>query len=578
VILGVWDPAGAARWAARVRWAASGAATREGPTVIAAGDDTADVEDSWCLLSGQLLEPFAGEHTALDADGAFAAISWRDGRGLLWCDPLGLGSLFLTRSGSALLFASELTGLLALLERTPEPDPDALRRWLARAISPVGGTLLRGVERLRPGVRLVLQGSAAREEPQRRPAPPARATEGDPAVLVRDAVIRAVRRRCPEGEPVAVLVSGGLDSTIVAAVGARELPPECRPQAHYSVLFPGHRGQDESEWIGAVAAELGTRSVRMSLLSGSIVGGMLDWTEEHRAPLPAANWFYQRPLLQRIAADGARAVLDGEGGDELFSAPRALLADHMRHGRLARAWRQLEALPNAHQAPLRVRARAFTEYAVRGALPYELHRRLAALRRGAEWSAFEDRWGWQRSPGPRWSAQLIDVLTDGMARVGAHEHFRLRAASAGLGVRHPLLDLDLVELVLSLPPGLALDPVYSRPLLRRSMEGLVPAAVLRRTDKARFESLVVRQLRGPDLPSLQALLGPHAEVLAFLPAGWPRQLAAPPGDSRELPGWADRVFRAAAAECWLQTLAEPEFPRRFRAECKPEPTRVTFEE
>jgi asparagine synthase (glutamine-hydrolysing) len=457
-------------------------------------------------------------------------------------DPLGLRSVYVCGK----LRAPELRDLLARLDRAPEPDPEAVRGWLARGTLPADRTLYRGIGRLRPGQAL----DGTRSE---HPRPAARA--GDPATLVRAAVVAAVERCVAPRERAGVLLSGGLDSTVVAAVGARALPEDQRPAAHYSVLFPGLAGQDERDWIAATAAELGLHSVRMSVRGGSIVEAMLEWAREQSAPLPAASWFYQRRLLARMAEDGCTAVLDGEGGDEVFAASRQLLADRVRGGRPLRAWREMHRLPNAAAAPARVRVRAFGDYALRGALPYGLHRRLA---RGDD---FEERWAWQRRPGPRWAARLTDVLTDGIARVGAHEHFRLRAARAGLEARHPLFDLELVELVLGLPPELGFDPVLNRPLLRRAMHGMAPDAILRRTGKARFESLIVRVLAGDDLPALRALLGPDALVREYADVSG---LADPPATGRA--AWADRVFRAAAAECWLRTLADGAFPDRFRSQ------------
>jgi asparagine synthase (glutamine-hydrolysing) len=524
--------------------------------IVVAGGSTGGAGERWWHVAGEALGPVEPG----DADGVYAAAIWDGARALLTCDPLGFGALFLARHGSALLFASELGGLVALLDRAPEPDAAALRRWLALNQTAPGETLLRGVERLRAGRQLVL-GREVRTRPHRRPVRPPRVPAADAPAAVRDGVIRAVGRRCPAGETVAVQLSGGLDSTVVAATAARALPPDRRPHAHYSVLFPGFRDQDESDWIAVVAGQLGIRSVRMTILGGSVLAGTLDWAAGHATPLMAPNWFYQRPLMQRIAADGATAVLDGEGGDELFAAPLHLLADDVRHGRLLRAWRHLHAIPGASGASLRRRTRVFSEYALRGALPYALHRRLPHRSPADE---FEARWEWQRRPGPRWSAYLSWVLTDGVARFGALDHFRLRAASAGMHARHPLFDVELAELVFSLPPELALDSLYSRPLLRRSMRGIAPEAILLRTGKARFDAFVVESLRGPDRAALGDLLGARAHVREHLPPDWVAGIAEPPPDNRGLARWASRAFRAAAAECWLRTREDAGFPERFR--------------
>jgi asparagine synthase (glutamine-hydrolysing) len=599
MIGGLWDPDRSPD-EERLR-RLGGSMQREGALAAAAGGraSAAVTPAGWCLLAGEVYddrtlrerlglapEARSAEVLALglarlgvdcfeQVEGAFAAVASAAGKGVLACDPQGIGALFVHAEGRDLTFASELHGLLTLLRRTPDVDGGALTGWLEVGTLPPSRTLLAGVRRLEPGELLLMGRDSLQSGRQARPA---RSRDlavrvANPEAAVREGVEAAVRRRCRDAT--GVLLSGGLDSSVVASIAARAPDVEVRPRALYSVQFPGLELQDETPWIDLVTRELGLPSVRAVVEGGSIVAGMLDWAATCGLPLPAPAWFYQRPLMARLRADGVEAVLDGEGGDELFAAQRYLAADRLRAGRPLAAVQTVRRVPGAREAPARLVARVVGDYAVRGALPLGLHRRLVDLR-GRSSPSFNQRWAWQRRPGPRWAAHLTHVLTAGIAAVGAHDYFRLRAAAAGLAARQPLRDLDLAELVLALPPELAFDPVHDRALLRRSLAGVVPEAVLWRRGKARFEPLLVRILSGEDRPALRALLAtPQTLVTTYLPSSWPRDLATPPSGPG-LADWADRIFRAAAAECWLRALADREAPEELAAHLSLAPPRMRF--
>jgi asparagine synthetase B (glutamine-hydrolysing) len=105
------------------------------------------------------------------------------------------------------------------------------------------------------------------------------------------------------------------------------------------------------------------------------------------------------------------------------------------------------------------------------------------------------------------------LLADRLARGG----LRSANASVGLHARHPLLDVDLIELVLGLPPELAFDARLSRPLLRESVRGLIPEDVRLRPTKSSFDALFHELLSGGDLAAARSLvLAPDAEVNAFV--------------------------------------------------------------
>jgi Asparagine synthase len=124
-------------------------------------------------------------------------------------------------------------------------------------------------------------------------------------------------------------------------------------------------------------------------------------------------------------------------------------------------------------------------------------------------------------------------------------------------VTHPLLDLDLVELVLSLDPETALDPKLNRPLLRAGVRGWAPDAILERGGKARFEPLFVELMTGADAATVTELLGdPDARIRRFTrPDLIDEMFVRGPGGHPGGPlRWTDEAFRLVATELWLRSV------------------------
>jgi Asparagine synthase len=177
---------------------------------------------------------------------------------------------------------------------------------------------------------------------------------------------------------------------------------------------------------------------------------------------------------------------------------------------------------------------------------------------------------------PRWWRHLAATLTAAREQAGVHDFLRHKNDLAGLQGSHPYLDtLELVELVLGLPPELAFDPELDRPLLRAASAGLVPDAVRLRRSKSYFDELFETTLAGRDRPALTRLLtAPDAEINAFVRPELVRERLLAPEPSR---GWAWAVWRLATTECWLRFQTEPSFLARLAAREDLAPAEYTVE-
>jgi asparagine synthase (glutamine-hydrolysing) len=534
----------------------------------------------------ELLESLRGE---------FVLLIWDSvrGEGLIARDQLGVHCLYLHDDGGGVLrFATEVRELLELLPRRPAPDPAGLAHWLAASSRAGEGTLYEGVRRLAPGGVLLLDGRGVRERRYWRPTftEPVARSRPELASGVREGIDRAVRRRLVGGEDggvasgedggaagglaTGVLMSGGLDSAAVAAVAARAAPGRV---VAYSGVFPEYPAVDESELIGLLRGELALPGVNVEVRSGGLLASALASQRVWQLPLLSWGDFWTQPLLSAASRAGVQVVLGGDGGDELFATRVYLLADRLRAGTPRRALGLARELPGAgDRPPRRELLRVAAQLALGGAMPYRPHevvRRPFAARELPAWltrrSASElltssDPLAWKRLDGPRWWAHAAHGLTSGIEQAGIFELHRHRAALAGLEARHPLFDLDLIELVLGQPPLSSFDRYRNRPLLRASMVGLLPDAVRLRKQKALFDPLILDTLAGPDGMAVRQLLcDPRAELGAYVDLTSARRslLEDRSLQSRRPFDWMQQVWRLVTAECWLRAQADPKHDR-----------------
>jgi asparagine synthase (glutamine-hydrolysing) len=485
--------------------------------------------------------------------------------GSLTRDQLGVRPLFFSEVGGRLFFASELRDLLDMLPSTPGPDKDGVAHWIALSTRPGTGTLYEGVERLGPGERLRFGPDGVRRERYWEPRfqEPLELPPGEWAERVREGLRTAVERRLDPQAGTGVLLSGGLDSASIAAVGADSL-------SACSGTFPEHPQADEAALIGELREALGLGGLVAEVRPGGLLASVVDYTAAWRAPLLGWGDFWTLPLLRAAAERGIGTMLGGDGGDEVFAPRVYVLADALRGGRPRQMLERARRLPGAGPHVGRRREAAMiANLALAGAMPprpagwgvpwpsdgapgYLSRAARRRLRRS------DDPEAWKRFDGPRWWASAAHGIYSGIESTGVFEHQRRRAAMAGLAARHPMLDLDLVELALRQPPEQTLDPRFSRPVLREAMAGLLPDSVRLRPQKALFEQLIVAAMRGPDGAGIREILtAPAAEIGAYVDrermeaALFGTETVPKAGDFR----WMWQVWRLLTAEVWLRSLS-----------------------
>jgi asparagine synthase (glutamine-hydrolysing) len=253
--------------------------------------------------------------------GMFAFACWdpKERRLLLARDPLGIKPLYLARSadpdaGWSIAFASELRALLASgLLGTPRLDPQAVASsvWNGFVIGP--GTAVEGVDLLWPG-RLIEFDGAGKEVrqqdfwriPERAPEP-IMDEEGLVAVLE-----EGLRLHLASDVPLAVLLSGGIDSSAVANLAQRAA---ASPIHTFTLAFE-ERDLNEGPIARRIAAAIGTEHHEVVLTEGSFVANLEAALDSLDQPtFDGLNAYY---VSRAIRAAGFTVALSGTGGDELF--------------------------------------------------------------------------------------------------------------------------------------------------------------------------------------------------------------------------------------------------------------------
>jgi len=490
--------------------------------------------------------------------GDFVLVVWdaEAGSGAVVRDQLGARALYLHRAGGVVAFATELANLVELLPSRPPPDDVAVAHWLLPSVIPEDRTLFAGIEEVPPATCLALGSGGA--EAQRYWAPRFQQQRGlslaEAGAQARELLVKAAERRAGEAETSAILLSGGIDSAAVAGVSCNCLAAEQWPRRSYSAVFPRHPEIDEGPLIAAVAARNGLTATAIEPEPGGLLSAAAPYIERWQALSPTPNLSFLRPLLDRAAADGVRLLQDGEGGDALFWYSTPLVAERLQRGRLLSAWSLVGRFP---------------EYGV----PTSWRSRVEKLRQ----------WGRSRdfSPSPQdwltvsphlleaedpvpavegpawWVAQVAAILGPGSRM--AHDVTRRDAALSGLETSHPLLDVDLIEAVLSFPPELAFERRFNRPVLREAVAGLVPDEARLRPYKSNFDSVIVAGMEA-DLPLVEALLlRPGAHVGAYTDRDrLAAHIAAPPQPLGARRAWAMSLWFLGTMECWLRLQAGEE--------------------
>jgi asparagine synthase (glutamine-hydrolysing) len=440
--------------------------------------------DAWSLGGLQRLE------------GIFAFGLWDKARRrlVLMRDRLGIKPLFYARALDQLVFGSEIKALFAAGGVDTTIDQQAFSEYLWYGNAYEDRTIYREVRCVPPGHWLIIEEGRLRLERWWRLEewldPAQELTDRDDcARKVRVALDAAVARQLVADVPVGIFLSGGVDSS---AVAASAMAVQSKPLASYCVAFDFETGVNELPKAREVAAHLGLTHHEMYVRSADIVNVLLALARAHDEPFAdAAN--IPLYLLARELRGVVKVVLQGDGGDEMFAGyrryavlrnsawwrawPRALTPALRATGRLgARAARMLDAAGASDSAErmallLTVESLAdsplsLMEGDARASLEGETDP-FIAYRRCAERFRLAD------------PVQQM-LLTDVSLQLPSQFLAKVDRATMALGMeaRVPLLDEKVAELAVRIPSSWKVRGTQKKIVLREALRPRLPVSIL----------------------------------------------------------------------------------------------------
>lgn len=248
---------------------------------------------------------------------AFALYDNRQKRLLVARDPAGEKPLFYRHDKGALTFASEIKALLADPACPRELDVTSLDYYLAYGYVPGTRCVLRGIQKLPQGHALsfdVVSGAARIWAYWSLPASaPSAATDDELLAELERLLSDSVRLRLIADVPVGIMLSGGIDSSLVAAMAARV---SSRRVKTFTISFPGYGSYDEAPYARAVARHFDTEHVELAAEPAS-VDLLPEMARQYDEPI-ADSSMIPTYLVSRLIRREATVALGGDGGDELF--------------------------------------------------------------------------------------------------------------------------------------------------------------------------------------------------------------------------------------------------------------------
>jgi asparagine synthase (glutamine-hydrolysing) len=468
---------------------------------------------------------------------ALCIVERDSGRVILARDRLGIKPLYLSERPGRLRFASTLPALLAGGDVDTSIDPVGLHSYLTfHAVVPASRTIIKGVTKVPPGTVVVVEPDGSRRDhtywQPRFERDPER--EGMTSADWQDAILAALRtaveRRLVSDVPVGVLLSGGLDSSLIvgllAEAGQHGL-------ATFSVGFESVGGEegDEFKYSDVVAREFDTNHHQIRVATERMLPALRGAIAAMSEPMVShdAVGFY---LLSEEVAKSIKVVQSGQGADEVFAGyhwyPPMLTVPEGDLGLDAYA---AAFFDRDHAEMAEVVGPDYRVDADHSRAIAEAHFRTAGAATPADRALRLD--------------TTVMLVEDPVKRVDN------MTMAWGLEARVPFLDHELVELAATCPPELKIAG-GGKGILKEAARKVIPDEVIDRP-KGYFPVPALKYLRGAYLELVRdALNAPEAKERGlFQPEYVERLLSNPEAELTPLRG--NKLWQLGLLELWLQT-------------------------
>lgn len=415
---------------------------------------------------------------------AFALYDGRQRQLFLARDRAGEKPLFYALANGVLRFASELKGLMADPALPRRIDPEALDCYLTMGFVPGKRCILQGVEKLPPAHALVFNLESGQSRLWRYWQLPEWGASASPMLADEAALLEeletllqdAVGRQLMADVPVGVLLSGGVDSSLVTAMAVRASPKV----KTFTIRFPGHGQFDETQHARLIARHFGTEHVELEAGESSVdllpvLARQFDEPMVDSSMIPTY-------LVSRLVRQHCTVALGGDGGDELFGG-------YLHYNRLLAIQQTLGRIPRILRVPVARAAGALLPAGFKGrkwlqGLDVDLHRglpqiaassfdrpfRRSLMTRNGQWSLVAESIYDEKIPR---TADMLERATRMDFGNYLPEDILVKVDRASmlnsLEVRAPLLDYRLIEFAFGKVPSHLKATATGRKLLLKKL-------------------------------------------------------------------------------------------------------------
>lgn len=425
---------------------------------------------------------------------AFAAVDIAAGKVYLSRDPFGIKPIYYTRSQKAVSFSSEIGALVKIAGRTYPIDPDALQTFLSLRFVPSPHTLLDGIQRVPPGHYVSIDVKSREMELERYIEPTTLRFSGSIADAVDEyhgLMKQAVNRQMLSDVPVGILLSGGVDSAFVAAIAAERAADTPCFSVGFGPGFPECELDDAAQSATVLGLEMNPVLVTHDDL-WSVFEACIASIEE---PLGTTSILPMWYLSQR-AGKQVTVVLTGQGSDEPWGGYRRYQAELWRNLPFVRLMAKsalpiLEWLPRLPEFISRaldgmpisdMSSRFEREYCL-----FTASQRAALTGRMDYGSAVDNISYWLNWNAGRNGADGAERMMSIDSRMGLADDLLLYgdkiSMAHSLEARVPMLDIELVRFVESLPRSYRLSLRQGKIVHKLAAEKYLPTEIIHRKKK-----------------------------------------------------------------------------------------------
>ena len=504
--------------------------------------------------------------------GDFAFAVWDRKKRSIFCarDHRGIKPFYYYRSTRTFVFASEVKSILCLPDVPHKLNELKLAYYLTSVLEDKVLTFYKGIYRLPPGHRMVVSPEEARIDCYWTFDISRKIRYGSDeeySERFRELFTEAVRCRLRSAYPVGCMLSGGLDSSSVVCLARKELEENGRrPLRTFSIVFDDAAESDESPYFRAVIQQGGLKSnyIQSDEIRPGVELDSLLWHQDEPFWTPYA--FLYSTIYRTAHEQGIRIVMDGSDGDSTVSHGVAYLTELAFRGKWPTLARELNAYCRLQSLS---RMRVLRQWVVAPLVPEPVRQVWRSLR-GSQPTPY----GLSSIIDPGFAKRInlperLNSLRHGRLKLPRtlkeHHHRQLNwevyqlimevqnkaAAAFSIEPRHPCFDKRLAEFCLALPPQQRLHRGWTRMILRRAMEDLLPKEVCWRAQKAPISPALVKSFLDFEGEILEDVTLGKARVLegyvdlAAVQAAY-RSYGLQPG-----PIDACNVWRAASLALWL---------------------------